>query len=230
MIAVPMMFQMMMNAAASACKINWCGLPCASNLQRRSGCGRGIPFGVDVPRRAVELEHVRSAMIRPSAADQSGDAVRVQNAERIVDALQQRGVASLLRLNQAITPATKPIHIAPKPLTKPAAGVIATRPTIIPLIIETAFGLPVANMSRTSHTSSESAHVMLVFSTAAAASALAKYGSPPLNPFQPSQSIPAPARAMIKLLGSKSLRSASKRGPTIAAVTKPETPAAKWMT
>ena len=129
-----------------------------------------------------------------------------------------------------MTPATKPMIIAPMPLTKPAAGVIATRPTIIPLIIETALTLPVTIMSRMSHTSSETAVVMLVFSTAAAASWFAVYGSPPLKPFQPSQRIPAPASAMIRLLGSKSLRSASRRGPTIAAVTKPEIPAAKWMT
>jgi hypothetical protein len=58
----------------------------------------------------------------------------------------------------------------------------------MPLIIETADGLPSANMSNTSHTSSATAVAMFVLSTAAPASALAKYGSPPLKPFQPSHS------------------------------------------
>jgi hypothetical protein len=71
---------------------------------------------------------------------------------------------------------------------------------------------------------------MFVLSTAAAASVFAKYGSPPLKPFQPSQRMPAPAKAMIRLFGSKSLRSSTSRGPTTAAATNPETPAAKWMT
>ncbi len=100
----------------------------------------------------------------------------------------------------------------------------------MPLIIETALTFLVTNISRMSQTSSEIAVQTLVLSTAAPASALAVYGSPPLKPFQPSHRMPAPASAMIKLFGSNSLRSASERAPTIAAETNPETPAAKWMT
>ncbi len=37
--------------------------------------------------------------------------------------------------------ATTPMMIAPQPLTKPAAGVIATRPTIIPLTLPIRLGL-----------------------------------------------------------------------------------------
>ena len=51
---------------------------------------------------------------------------------------------------------------------------------------------------------------MFVLRTAAPASAFAKYGSPPLKPFQPSHSMPAPASAMMKLFGSKSSRSSSR--------------------
>ena len=47
-------------------------------------------------------------------------------------------------------------------------------------------------MSSMSQHSSATAVAMLVLSTAAPASALAKYGSPPLKPFQPSHSSPAP--------------------------------------
>ncbi len=37
--------------------------------------------------------------------------------------------------------ATTPMMIAPQPVTKPAAGVIATRPTIMPLTLPISDGL-----------------------------------------------------------------------------------------
>ena len=40
-----------------------------------------------------------------------------------------------------MTEAIAPIAIAPQPLTKPAAGVIATRPTIMPLTLPSSDGL-----------------------------------------------------------------------------------------
>src|SRR6266571_2357117 len=59
------------------------------------------------------------------------------------------------------------------------------------------------------------------------ASAPAKYGSPPLKPFQPSQRMPAPTATKSRLLGIARARSRRSRGPTTAAATKPETPAAR---
>src|ERR1700685_2115486 len=108
-----------------------------------------------------------------------------------------------LRLNHTTTEANSPVKMEPKPSTYPAAGVMDTSTPIIPLSTDPADGLPNANISSTSQTSSATAVAMFVLSTAAAASALAKYGSPPLKPFQPSHSSPAPAKAMIRLLGSK---------------------------
>ena len=70
----------------------------------------------------------------------------------------------------------------------------------------------------------------LVLTTAAAASAPAKYGSPPLKPFQPSHRMPAPTATNIRLFGMAFSRSRRSRGPMIAAAVKPETPAARWMT
>jgi len=70
----------------------------------------------------------------------------------------------------------------------------------------------------------------LVLTTAAAASEPAKYGSPPLKPFQPSHRMPAPTATNIRLFGTAFSRSRFSRGPMIAAATKPEVPAARWMT
>ena len=70
----------------------------------------------------------------------------------------------------------------------------------------------------------------LVLMMAAAALEPAKYGSPPLKPFQPSHRMPAPTATKSRLLGTAFSRSRFRRGPITAADTKPETPAARWMT
>ncbi len=80
------------------------------------------------------------------------------------------------------------------------------------------------------HTSSDTQVHRLVLRIAAEASALAKYGSPPLKPFQPSHRIPAPTIAISRLLGGKWSRSCWIRGPITAAATKPDVPAARWIT
>src|SRR5215475_7803847 len=88
----------------------------------------------------------------------------------------------------------------------------------------------VRSMSRTIHVSMATAAARLVLSTAAAASAPAKYGSPPLNPFQPSHRMPAPTETSSRLLGTPWDRSRLSRGPITAAATKPDTPAPRWIT
>ena len=85
-------------------------------------------------------------------------------------------------------------------------------------------------MSMSTQTSNAVAVHRFVLSTAAAALAPAKYESPPLKPFQPSQSIPAPTATSIRLVGGKARRSLARRGPITQAATKPDTPAARWMT
>ena len=85
-------------------------------------------------------------------------------------------------------------------------------------------------MSMTIQVSMATAVARLVLTTAAAASAPAKYGSPPLKPFQPSHRIPAPTATNMRLFGMARSRSRLSLGPTTAAATKPDTPAARWMT
>ena len=70
----------------------------------------------------------------------------------------------------------------------------------------------------------------LVFSTAAAADMFDAYGSPPLKPFQPSHSNPAPTATIATLFGASISRSRCSRGPITAAATNPATPAERWIT
>ena len=49
---------------------------------------------------------------------------------------------SLFIESHGMIPATIPMMMAPQPLTKPAAGVIATKPAIMPLIAPMIDGLP----------------------------------------------------------------------------------------
>ena len=93
---------------------------------------------------------------------------------------------------------------------------MATSPAIIPLSIPMMVGFFRKKMSMIIQVSSAVAVQRCVLSTAAEASALAKYGSPPLNPLQPSQSRPPPAMASMMLLGALCCRSFSRRGPSTA--------------
>jgi hypothetical protein len=67
--------------------------------------------------------------------------------------------------------------MAPHPATKPAAGVIATRPVIIPFMAPTMVGLRKKIISIAIQVSKDIAVQMLVFKTAAPASGDAVYGS-----------------------------------------------------
>ena len=91
------------------------------------------------------------------------------------------------------------------------------------------FSLPKL-MSMTIQVIMATAVARLVLTTAAVASAPAKYGSPPLKPFQPSHRMPAPTATNSRLFGTAFSRSRCSRGPITAAATKPDTPAARWMT
>ena len=109
---------------------------------------------------------------------------------------------------------------------------MATSPTTIPFTAPRNVGFFAGPryISHKTQVSRAAAVAIFVFMTAAAASALAKYGSPPLKPFQPSQTIPAPMATKGRLCGKAFSRSRFKRGPTIAAATNPLMPAARWMT
>ena len=96
----------------------------------------------------------------------------------------------------------------------PAAGVMTTRPVIIPWTAPMTEGLPNTNTSMSVHTSKLVAAQMLVLMTAIDESTLAAYGSPPLNPAHPSHSNPAPANINSTLFGGNRSRSFVNLGPT----------------
>src|SRR5258707_11550760 len=87
-----------------------------------------------------------------------------------------------------------------------------------------------AKMSQSTQVSSATAVVRLVLITASDASAPEKYGSPPLNPFQPNHRTPAPTAAIGRLFGTACSRSRASLGPITAAATNPVVPAARWIT
>jgi hypothetical protein len=112
--------------------------------------------------------------------------------------------------------------IAPQPATKPAAGVIATRPVIMPFMAPMIDGLRKKMMSIVIQVSNDIAVQILVFKTAAPASGDAVYGSysdnqrldtlvrellksrlltPPLKPFHPTHKMPDPIIARGMLFG-----------------------------
>jgi len=96
----------------------------------------------------------------------------------------------------------------------PAAGVMQTRPVIMPCTAPMTDGLPKKTTSRTVHTRRLIAAHTLVLMTAMEESTLAAYGSPPLNPAHPSHSSPAPANISNTLLGGKRSLSFVNLGPT----------------
>ena len=88
--------------------------------------------------------------------------------------------------------AEAPITIAANGVTKPAAGVIATRPTTAPTAIPNTLGLLSRHESNIQTTAAAAAAV-LVLTTAVTAIPSAASALPPLKPNQPTQSSPAPA-------------------------------------
>src|SRR5205807_3654325 len=136
---------------------------------------------------------------------------------------------SLLVAIHGIVPAAIPIMNAPHPLTYPAAGVIATNPVTAAVVAPMRVGLCLNFISISIQAITLAAAACSVLSTAIAASIVAPYGSPPLNPFQPSQSIPAPMNTSVTLLGFDRLADDSL-GPTAIAAARAVMPAERWIT
>src|SRR6476469_2712672 len=85
--------------------------------------------------------------------------------------------------------------------TKPAAGVIATRPTTIAVAPPTAVGLRERAMSSSVQATSVPAGASIVVVNASAAMPLAASALPALKPNQPNQSRPAPSSVNGTLCG-----------------------------
>src|SRR5918994_6030977 len=88
-------------------------------------------------------------------------------------------------------------------LTKPAAGVTATRPTTMAVAQPTAVGLPERIMSRNVQTTSVAAGANIVVTKARPAIGLAATALPALNPNHPNHRSPDPSSTNGTLCGSR---------------------------
>src|SRR5687768_12578161 len=109
--------------------------------------------------------------------------------------------------------------------TKPAAGVITTRPTTIAVAAPTAVARLVRSASSAIQTHSAAIGASIVVANACPAPALADSALPALKPNQPKYSSAAPSSANGTLCGSIACRPKSFRFPTTIAATSAATPA-----
>mmetsp|Transcript_28585 Transcript_28585/g.80575 ORF Transcript_28585/g.80575 Transcript_28585/m.80575 type:complete len:238 (-) Transcript_28585:672-1385(-) len=120
------------------------------------------------------------------------------------------------------TPAQTPRKTAPTGPTKPAHGVMVARPAMEPVAMPSMLALPFITMSCSDHTAAAVAAASCVARQANAASAEAVRAEPPLNPYQPTQSIPVPRTVRRRFPVTMRL---SLRGPRTAQPTKAPMPA-----
>src|SRR5579885_32212 len=99
------------------------------------------------------------------------------------------------------TPATAQVTNAPRGPTKPAAGVIATRPATMPEQIPSRLGLPFITHSVSVQATPAVAVPNRVLKNARPAEPLASRAEPALKPNQPIHSMPVPIAVIIKLCG-----------------------------
>src|SRR5271155_5825593 len=102
-----------------------------------------------------------------------------------------------------MTPAIKPIPRAGIGLTKPDAGVMATRPATAPEIAPRTLGLPLVFHSAISQPSVAAAAAKCVATKALVARLEAARALPALNPNQPPHSKLAPMKLSVRLCGLK---------------------------
>ena len=99
-------------------------------------------------------------------------------------------------------PATNPMTNAPLGSTKPAAGVIATRPAMAPDAMPSRLGLPLATHSTSIHATAADAAPICVTAKAIPARLPAASAEPALNPNQPTHSREVPIRVRTRLWGA----------------------------
>src|SRR5215470_10849370 len=123
-----------------------------------------------------------------------------------------------------MTPAAKPITIAANGVTKPDAGVIATRPATAPDAAPNIVGLPVLIHSATIQPNAARDAAVCVATNALTARPPAVNAEPALNPNQPTQSIDAPMTAKGRLCGGVGTLPKPTRLPMISTATSAEIP------
>src|SRR5690606_24818963 len=109
--------------------------------------------------------------------------------------------------SRLITEATTPIINEWLTVTKPAAGVMATKPTTTPIQTPMAVGFLPRAASKKIQASAAAADAALVVANAEAAKPFAPKADPALNPNQPNQSNPVPSITYVIRAGFEPLES-----------------------
>ncbi len=109
-------------------------------------------------------------------------------------------------------------------LTKPAAGVIETRPATAPVAAPSRVGLPPVAHSVNIQVRAAAAAAVLVVTNATAAKPSAASALPALKPNQPTHRMPAPVTAMGRLWGSMAVLGKPCLGPISMAATRAAMP------
>src|SRR4029077_13487288 len=99
---------------------------------------------------------------------------------------------TLVTAKKQRTPAMAHVKKAPTGPTKPAAGVIATRPATMPEQMPSRLGLPLTIHSVRGHQTPATAAPNKVFEKARPAAPVAASAEPALKPNQPIHSMPVP--------------------------------------
>src|SRR5947209_18953703 len=121
-------------------------------------------------------------------------------------------------------PAVIPMIIAPVASTKPQAGVITTSPATAPEQNPSTLGLPRNPYSNIAQVNDAIAVARVVVVKAFAAMPSAPSALPALNPYQPTQSIPAPTMQSTMLCGAMISFRKPSRGPSNAQSTSADQP------
>src|SRR5690606_21340644 len=109
-----------------------------------------------------------------------------------------RQITTRLLITAAMTPITSECGI----VTKPAPGVMATKPTTAPIQAPIAEGFLPRNISKNTQDMAAAADAVVVVAKAYAAKALAPPADPALKPNHPSQSKPVPSNTSLMRAGT----------------------------
>src|SRR6187431_99810 len=112
----------------------------------------------------------------------------------------------------------------PVAVTKPAAGVITTRPPTMPEQNPSTVGLPLVAHSIAAQAAPATAAAIVVVMNACEATPSAATALPALKPYQPTHSMPVPIIVSTRLCGANSCLPKPTRLPTISASTSADQP------
>src|SRR3954465_8870767 len=110
---------------------------------------------------------------------------------------------SLVQAKKGTAPASTPMMTALEGATKPAPGVMTTRPATAPEQKPSTVGLPRVTHSRSGQTQQATAVARVVVVKALAAMPSEATALPALKPYQPTQSMPVPTMVRVRLCGRK---------------------------